>query len=81
MTWYDDVAHFVHRLDGTGDLPGPWLEGTTVKLILRARRSATPDVDSENATITTITATLLGPAAPTPAAAHLGAISQEGLQS
>ena len=54
-----DGKHRVHP-DTT---PGTYAEGATGKVIVRTRRSGTPDVDSTGSTIYTATATLLGPSA------------------
>ncbi len=52
-------------------------EGTTVKAIIRVRRSAAPISDSSNATIVSAIATLLGPSAVTPASSFLGSNAQQ----
>lgn len=52
-------------------------EGATVKVLVRVRRSGTPDVDSTNADILTAIATLLGPAAVSPASAFLGRSAEQ----
>lgn len=63
------------RADGVAKLDyttTAYAEGATVKVIVRTRRSGSPDVDSTGSTVHTATATLLGPAAPTPADAFVG---------
>jgi hypothetical protein len=44
---------------------GPYTEGALVRVIVRTRRSGTPDVDSTNSDVHSVAATLLGPSAPT----------------
>jgi hypothetical protein len=52
-------------------------EGATVKVIVRTRRSGTPDVDSTNVDVHTATATLLGPAAPPSGGAFLTDVAEQ----
>src|SRR5690349_1299822 len=54
MTKADGIA----RLDFTSDA---FSEGTTVKVIVRTRRSGTPNVDSSNVEIRSAIVTLIGP--------------------
>jgi len=61
--------------DGTARLDyttGAYADGTTVKVVVRTRRSGPPDVDSENTDVHTVEAETDGPATPASAGAHLG---------
>lgn len=53
-------------------------EGTVVRVLVRARRAGTPDVDSSNTTAVQAIATLLGPSEPDPANAFLGSAAEQG---
>jgi hypothetical protein len=52
-------------------------EGATVKVIVRTRRSGTPDVDSLGDDVYAATATLLGPSAPAAAGAFPGGVAEQ----
>jgi hypothetical protein len=59
------VAHYDYTSGALGD-------GTTVKVLVRTRRSGTPDVDSENTAVFEVVTEENGPTTPTGAGAHLG---------
>lgn len=68
------LADGAAKLDYTD---GGHAHGATLKAIVRARRDASPDVDSQNATVQTVTADANGPAAPTGNAAFLGGAAEQ----
>jgi hypothetical protein len=61
----DAVARYSYTSGALGD-------GTTVKILLRSRRSGTPDVDSTNTAILAVATEENGPTTPASAGAHLG---------
>lgn len=70
MVFVDGIAKLDYTDGGHADL-------ATLKAIVRARRSGTPDVDSQNSDIQTVTADASGPAAPTGGAFFGGAEEQK----
>lgn len=70
MRKFDGVAKLDHRTSA-------FTEGTVVKVIVRARRTGSPSVDSTNSDVYSATATLLGPAAPAPAEIFIGRVAKQ----
>lgn len=68
------LADGVARLTYTA---GPYALGATVKVLVRTRRSGTPDVDSVNEAIVSAVTTAQGPAAPSPAGAFVGTQAEQ----
>lgn len=68
-----DASDGTARLDWTS---GAYADGTTVKVIVRSRRSGTPNYDSENTTIFTVGAETSGPSTPDSAGLNLGAVAE-----
>ena len=70
MQFVGDVARLRYQVPAQVD-------GTTVKVIVRTRLAGSPDVDSTNTTIYTITADTDGPATPSRTTIHHGNITEE----
>ena len=75
MSFNGDFADLELTMDGSGSAPGPFVEGATIKVIARARRSSDTG-DSTNSTIQTVTATLLGPSAASRTSSFLGEVAE-----
>jgi len=68
------------KADGIAKLnwtSGTFAHGTTIKVIVRSRRTGTPNIDSTNLDIYTTTASTAGPAAPERATTHIGAVAEQ----
>lgn len=69
---YEEPIIFSDGMAKLDYMSGTFAHGTTLKAIVRVRRSGTPDVDSQNSSILTISSDAIGPSAPAGSGTFLG---------
>lgn len=74
---YTEAMVLVDGLAKLDYTDGGHAHGATLKAIVRARRNGTPDVDSQNSDVQTVTADANGPAAPSGSGAFFGGAAEQ----